>query len=229
MFTARANFLQSLRMEQHPTHVTFFSEDSFVAEALTQAMQRTLGAEVMQILNLSALRRTLSRRPPDVMVIDAGLGPHTKPVHPYALAINAQAAAPKVPVVMLIDAPSMALICLLIRHGVRGVVVKMPDGLHGLLKALPTVLAQSTYLCPLCKSAVTNAPPAPGLSSGEVSLIRLLAQGLTDRHFTRKAMAIVLKVQDNTLGVRIHQLRGKLGVYDDEAIVALARAWGLIE
>ncbi len=94
---------------------------------------------------------------------------------------------------------------------------------------LSVVLSDAVYLCPQAKAAVLNAAPAPGLTAGDVSLIRMLAQGLTDRRFTRKAMAHALNVQDNTLGVRIHQLRGKLGVYDEEDIVTLARGWGVLE
>lgn len=84
---------------------------------------------------------------------------------------------------------------------------------------LSVVLSDAVYVCPQVKAAVLNAALAPGLTAGGVSLIQLLAQGLTNRRFTRKAMARALNVQNNTLGVRIHQLRGKLGVYDEEDIV----------
>jgi DNA-binding NarL/FixJ family response regulator len=216
-------------MEPHPPRVACFSEDSFVTESLPQTLQRILGADVTQITQLSALKRTLACQPPDLLVLDAHVARRNTPVHPYALAINAHDVAPAAPIVMLIDLPNMALISMLMRQGVRGVVVRLPDGVTGVLEALPAVLSDAIYLCPQAKAALLNAAPVPGLSVGDVSLIRMLAQGLTDRRFTRKAMARALNVQDNTLGVRIHQLRAKLGVYDEEDIVALARGWGVLE
>ena len=130
---------------------------------------------------------------------------------------------------MLITQPSIALINMLLRELVNGVVVKDKEALPEVLRAIEAVRQDITFLCRQSKPMLINAKVAPKLARGDIEITHLLARREKDLALTRKDMARKLVITEGTLNSRIAQLRVKLDVTSDEEIVALCRACGLIE
>ena len=210
--------------------VGVFSEDGFVSEALPAALARNPEIQVVCLVKrLGSLKSALQRAKPDVLVLDADLASRETDVHPLALVTNSREVSPKTRIVMLITQPSIALINMLLRELVNGVVVKDKEALPEVLRAIEAVRQDITFLCRQSKPMLINAKIAPKLARGDLEITHLLARREKDMALTRKDMARELVITEGTLNSRIAQLRVKLNVTSDEEIVALCRACGLIE
>jgi DNA-binding NarL/FixJ family response regulator len=210
--------------------IGLFSEDTFVGEALAGTLLRDGDVQLAcRVSRLRDLKSTLTKSAPDVFVLDTNLAARKTPIHPLAIVTNAAQASPTTHLVVMIASPSLALITSLLRAGVQGIVVKGEDGLPLLLRAISAAGEGIVFLCPRSRATVLAAKTPPKLPRGEVTLIRLLVRREKDPQFTRKHMAEELVIAEGTLTARIAQLREKLDAADEAEIVALARAWGLIE
>jgi len=138
---------------------------------------------------------------------------------------------PQTRIVALSTLSNRAFVAEAFRNGVHGFVLK-EDGFAGLLQAVHTVMAGSTYLCSrategileTCMEPSTTPDTAlkPSLTERECIVLQMLAEGKTS-----KEIALALDVSSKTIDACRRQLMRKLEVESVAGLVKRAIMLGM--
>ncbi len=133
---------------------------------------------------------------------------------------------PELPVIALTSFAEGALIVKAIQAGARGFLLKDAD-VRALAEAIRRVHAGQPYLSPevsrhLMDATMRATSPASQLTRREREVLGLLARGLTNRQ-----IAGALLVSENTAGVHVSNILGKLGLASRTQAAIYAAQHGL--
>ncbi|MBI2303236.1 MAG: response regulator transcription factor [Chloroflexi bacterium] len=110
--------------------------------------------------------------------------------------------------------------------GARGVLFRDSDA-QAILTALRAVFEGLMVLAPeLLAAPVTHRKPAPlveELTPREIEVLRLLAEGLSNKLISKR-----LGISEHTVKFHVNAIMGKLGAQSRTEAVVLATRWGLI-
>lgn len=170
----------------------------------------------------SALRAAADHRP-DVVLCDLRLGPGIDGV----AVTRALAASPVTPpaVVILTTYDHDADIVRAVEAGAAGYLLK-DAATDELVAAIVAAAAGETVLSPTmtARMIATIRTRRAGLSDRELDVLRLVADGLSNREIAK-----TLFVSEATVKTHLNHAFGKLGVDSRTAAVAAARSAGLVE
>lgn len=168
----------------------------------------------------SAIRLAQTRRP-DVLLLDL----HLPGAEPQRDIERLRSEAPSMKTVFLTMDTDPRKAGLLLRAGASGYVLKQSDE-HNVAAAIRQVASGQRYVDPALEDALEklNADPLAGLSERDLTLLRLLALGHTNREVGEHLFLSV-----RTIEVSRSRLMNKLGLSSRAELVRYALNTGLIE
>ncbi|MCL6562924.1 MAG: response regulator transcription factor [Firmicutes bacterium] len=162
---------------------------------------------------------------PDLALVDIRMGGHDGPALCQAVREEKLPCA----VVILTSYLNEDLIRTCVRLGVRGYILKDVEGFD-LLNSLRKIIHGGAVLDPKAAELVLQwmqhvppEPAAPTLSRQDIEMLRLVAEGLTNREIGR-----TLYLSENTVKVRVNDIVHRLGAKNRIEAVMIAHRQGLI-
>jgi two-component system, NarL family, response regulator LiaR len=204
--------------------VLIVDDHVIVREGLRAILRALPGIEpVGEARNGHEALELISQLPVDVVLMDL--------VMPEMGGLEALAALgrlrPDLPVIALTSFAEGAMVVKAIQAGARGFLIKDADTL-ALAEAIRRVHSGQPYLSPevsrhLMEATLRSSTPTPQLTRREYEVLGLLARGLTNRQ-----IAGTLMVSENTAGVHVSNILGKLGLASRTQAAIYAAQHGLV-
>jgi DNA-binding NarL/FixJ family response regulator len=207
--------------------VVIVDDHTIVREGLRSILELETGITVVgEAADSAAALRVIPRSRPDVVILDLKLG-HDAVAGGLELLTEIGEQFPEVGVVVLTTFDDQELVMEALRRGARGYTVKDVDVVD-LVRVIRAVRSGQSGFDSRSAAHVTRAVRAgpgaqPSLTSRELEIIRLLAQGLTNRQIGETRF-----ISESTVKFHLRQVMTKLGVRSRAEVVYAATQLGIL-
>ncbi|HVM12156.1 MAG TPA: response regulator transcription factor [Actinomycetota bacterium] len=207
-----------------PVTVVVADDHSMVRQGLRRTLEETPDIEVVGEASTGAQAvDVVARTSPDMVLLDVRM-PDMDGIEATG---EITSRFPGVNVVMLTGSDDRRLVLAAVRAGARGYILKTREA-ETLAGTLRLVAEGNLVIDPEVAAAVgeelAGGAPAHGLTDREMEILKLVADGLTNREIGAR-----LYVSADTVKTHLEHVFQKLGASDRTAAVAQALRRGLIE
>jgi DNA-binding NarL/FixJ family response regulator len=211
--------------------ILIVDDHRIVCEGLCRMLQEQPDMAVIGVAaNARSAMDQIRARSPDVVIMDMYLGEE------YGIQVSQQILAefPGIRIVVLSVESNQTVVIEALQAGVLGYVTKADDTSE-LVRAIRSVMDGRTYLCPELASSIVAAymkavadqtiPSSnPELATGELNLLKLIAEGKRNKEIAR-----VLDAGTKTVATRRLRLMKKLGCSSSSELTRYAIREGLMK
>jgi len=213
-------------MNSDPIRVILVDDHEVVRRGIRAILSETDEFEVVgEARNGDEGLALIRTRLPDLALVDIRMGGHDGPALCQAVKEEKLPTA----IVILTSYLHEDLIRTCVRLGVRGYILKDVEGFD-LLHSLRKIIHGGAVLDPKAAELVLqwmqhvpSDPATPTLSRQDIEMLRLVAEGLTNREIGRK-----LYLSENTVKVRVNDIVHRLNAKNRIEAVMMAHRQGLL-